>query len=326
VAPEGGAAEGTGAVPVGGPVANTRLHVLDPRGLPAPPGVAGELAIGGLGVARGYLGRPGLTAERFVPDPHSPVPGGRLYRTGDLVRRRPDGRLDFLGRLDHQVKVRGFRIELGEIEALLARQDGVAQAAVVAREDGTGERELVAYVVYGVGEGEPPPAASLRAALREALPDYMVPALFVALPELPLTPNGKVDRKRLPDPSGERAELAGAWVAPRTEVEATLAGLWAEVLRVERVGAEDDFFALGGHSLKATQVMTRIEEVFGLELPLRALFESPTVAGLAERLVEHELETVDEAALAAALDEIETLSEDELEAFLAAGETVEGDE
>jgi len=326
VAREAGAADlvgGTGAVPVGGPVANTALHVLDPRGLPAPVGVAGELSIGGLGVARGYLGRPDQTAERFVPDSHALVPGGRLYRTGDLVRRRPDGRLDFLGRLDHQVKVRGFRIELGEIEAVLARQDGVAQAAVVAREDGTGERELVAYVV---GRGEAPPAAALRTALREALPDYMVPALFVALPELPLTPNGKVDRKRLPEPSGHRSELAAAWVPPRNEVEATLAGLWAEVLRVDRVGAEDDFFALGGHSLKATQVMTRIEEVFGLELPLRALFESPTVAGLAERIEAHELETVDEAALAAALDEIETLSEDELEAFLAAGESVEGDE
>jgi amino acid adenylation domain-containing protein len=319
------AAGAGGAVPVGGPIANTRLTVLDPGGRPTGVGVPGELAIGGAGLARGYLGRPGPTAERFRPDPWAPVPGARLYRTGDLVRWRGDGRLDFLGRLDHQVKVRGFRIELGEIEAALGRLPGVGQAAVAARGEAA-DRRLVAYAVPAAGAGGASWSAALRAGLRASLPEYMVPAVFVELPELPLTPNGKLDRRRLPEPGAERSDLAAGYVAPRTPVERTLAAVWAEVLRVARVGIADDFFALGGHSLKATQVMTRIEQAFGLELPLRALFESPTVAGLAERLVAHELESAGAAALAEALDEIENLSQDELEAFLAAGDPVEGEE
>ncbi len=265
--------------PIGRPIGNSRLYVVDPELRSTPIGVAGELLVGGAGVAHGYLRRPGLTAERFVPDPFHGDSGGRLYRTGDLVRWLPDGTLEFLGRLDHQVKVRGFRIELGEIETVLATLPGVREAVVAAREDTPGDRRLVAYVAGEVAEVT---ADALRQALRERLPDYMVPAAFVILPALPLTLSGKVDRRALPAP--ERQEPREGHLAPRTPVEEVLAGIWAELLGFERVGAADHFFDLGGHSLLATRVMSRLRSAFGVEMPLRDLFEAPVLADLAARV------------------------------------------
>ncbi|WP_437630406.1 non-ribosomal peptide synthase/polyketide synthase [Sorangium sp. So ce854] len=265
---------------LGRPLANVQVYVLDEHLEPVPAGTPGEIAIGGAGVARGYLGRPSLTAERFVPDPFGGA-GGRLYRTGDLARRLPDGSLEFLGRVDAQVKLRGFRIELAEIEAALRLDGAVRDAAVLLREDAPGEPRLVAYVVP---RGSPPAPAELRRALLERLPEPMIPAAFVALDELPLTPNGKVDRRALPAPGALQRGPEEALVAPRTPVEEVLAGIWADVLRLDRVGAHDDFFWIGGHSLLATQVLARVRAAFRVDLPLRALFEAPTLAGLAERV------------------------------------------
>ncbi|HEY7766598.1 amino acid adenylation domain-containing protein, partial [Longimicrobium sp.] len=265
----------SGRIPVGAPIAGTRVYVLDGALGPQPVGVPGELCIAGTGVARGYLNQPGMTAERFVPDPFASVPGARMYRTGDRGRW-VDGTgtavLDFLGRMDAQVKIRGFRIEPGEIEAVLRQHERVADCVVMVRAE-TGETRLVAYVV---GEAD---AEALREHLRRSLPEYMVPSAFVALDALPLNPNGKLDRKALPAP--ELASSEETYVAPRTPTEEVLAGIWAEVLRLERVGLEDRFFDLGGHSLLATRVAARVHQVFGVELPLRALFERPVLSGLA---------------------------------------------
>ncbi|RKI51355.1 amino acid adenylation domain-containing protein, partial [Corallococcus sp. AB049A] len=263
---------------IGRPLPATRAYVLDASLQPVPVGVAGELYLAGEGQARGYLLRPELTAERFVPEPYGP-PGGRMYRTGDRVRYRKDGRLEYLGRIDFQVKVRGFRIELGEVEAALRRAPGLKDAVVVAKGEAADKR-LVAYVT-------PKAEASLevealKAHLRQGLPEYMVPAAVVVLDALPLNSNGKVDRKALPEP-GNLARSSD-FIAPRNDTEAQLAALFAEVLRVERVGIRDDFFALGGHSLLATQVVSRVRAAFAVELPLRALFEAPTVEGLAPKL------------------------------------------
>jgi amino acid adenylation domain-containing protein len=272
-----------GSVTIGKPIANTRVYVLD-RGLrPAPLGVTGELYLGGAGLARGYLGRAGLTAERFLPDPFSPLPGARIYRTGDLARWLPDGNLECLGRVDHQVKIRGFRIELGEVEATIRRHPEVADAAVAAFEDGAGGPELVAYVV---GRSVIPGADELRDWVGEHLPDYMVPSRYVELEKLPLTPSGKLDRRALPAPGISGGLREPDYVAPRGAVEVTLAGLWAGVLGRERVGVHDNFFSLGGHSLKAAHLLGRIQELYGIELSLRVLFEFPTVAGLARYLAE----------------------------------------
>ncbi|HEX6371570.1 MAG TPA: non-ribosomal peptide synthase/polyketide synthase [Longimicrobium sp.] len=265
-------------VPIGRPVANTRSHVLDASLRPVPSGIPGELCIGGAQVARGYLGRAGLTAERFVPDPFAVEPGTRLYRTGDRARWRGDGTLEYLGRLDEQVKIRGVRIEPGEIEAVLRRHPGVAACAVVARDDVHGGRRLVAYVVG------PADADALRAHLRRTLPETLVPSAFVALDALPLSRNGKLDRRALPAP--EVAPGGEAYRSPRTPAEEVLAGIWAQVLGVDRVGIDQNFFELGGHSLLAMRVLSRIREVLGAELPLRALFAGPTVAELAERVEE----------------------------------------
>jgi len=287
-------APGSGSVPFGGPLANTLLVVADAAGRPAPPGAAGELLIGGAGVARGYLGRADLTAARFVPDAYGGAAGGRLYRTGDLVRWRPEGDLEFVGRIDTQVKVRGFRIELGEIEAALRALPGVGEAVAVAQGDGE-QRRLIAYLVAPAVDsaGEPvavPPARQLREALLGRLPDYMVPAAFVTLPRLPLTPTGKVDRRALPAPAADALGdgfgglAVGEHVAPRGPAEELLAAIWSQVLHVERVGAGDNFFALGGHSLLATQVASRVRDAFGVELPLARLFAAPTVAALAREV------------------------------------------
>ncbi|MGH9363377.1 MAG: non-ribosomal peptide synthetase, partial [Thermoanaerobaculia bacterium] len=249
-------------VPIGRPVGERTAYVLDGQGEPAPIGVPGELCLGGPLLARGYLGRPELTAERFVPDPFGP-PGGRLYRTGDLARVLPSGALEFVGRTDDQVKLRGFRIELGEVEAALGRCPGVREAVVTARVDSPGDRRLVAYVV----PGGPELVWELRRRLAAVLPDYMVPSAFVSLERLPLTAHGKVDRRALPVP--DRTAPEQIFVAPRTPLEEMLAGVFADLLGLERVGADDDFFALGGHSLLATQAMSRVGRVLGVELPLR---------------------------------------------------------
>ncbi|HVH13983.1 MAG TPA: amino acid adenylation domain-containing protein, partial [Longimicrobium sp.] len=264
-----------GAVPVGGPIQNLTFYVLDGRMQPVPVGMPGELYIGGVGVARGYLGRPGLSAEKFVPDPFGGS-GARMYRTGDRARWLEDGNLLILGRTDNQVKVRGYRVELGEIEAVLRRHPDVSGAIVVVREDAPGDRRLVAYVV---SEADP---SLLREHLRASLPEYMVPAAFVRLDSLPRTATGKIDPKTLPAP--EYGGAGEAYVAPRTETERALAEAWAEVLRVDRVGIHDSFFDVGGNSLLATRVVSRVREAPGAELTVRMMFEHPTVAELAERL------------------------------------------
>ncbi|HYX26914.1 MAG TPA: amino acid adenylation domain-containing protein, partial [Thermoanaerobaculia bacterium] len=277
---------------IGRPLPNTRAYVVDARLQPLPVGVPGELLLAGRGLARGYLGRPELTAERFVPDPFGErsagEPGARLYRTGDRARWTPAGELEFLGRLDHQVKVRGFRIELGEVEAALHAHPAVRETVVVARESAAAGAEardlrLVAYVVPREPEAFPAFPAELRAHLRVKLPEHMLPAAWVALPALPLTPNGKVDRQALPAPETPETP-EGRRTAPRTPEEEVLAGIWQAVLGVDEVGVFDNFFELGGHSLLATQVTSRVGRAFGVELPLRTLFEAPTVAGLAARL------------------------------------------
>ncbi|HEU0077432.1 MAG TPA: phosphopantetheine-binding protein, partial [Longimicrobiaceae bacterium] len=296
------------------PILNTRVYVLADALHPVPVGVPGELCIGGAGVTRGYHGRGEMTAARFVPDPFAGERGARMYRTGDRVRWLADGTLEYLGRTDFQVKIRGFRIELGEVEAALLALEGVREAVAAVRGEPADPR-LVAYVV---GEGVED-AARLRAGRRERLPEHMVPAAFVALERLPLTPNGKVDRGALPDPQWGSA--GRGYVAPRSRTEEVLCEIWSQLLGVERVGVEDDFFDLGGHSLSATQLMFRAREALGVEITLRMLFERPTVAGLAEAVADGSAS--DEPAiigrgaaerLYAGLDE---LSDEEVERLLA---------
>ncbi|HEU4883568.1 MAG TPA: amino acid adenylation domain-containing protein, partial [Longimicrobium sp.] len=270
--------EDDGAVPIGRPIANTRIYVLDAALRPVPAGVPGEICAGGDGVARGYLDRPGLTAERFVPDPFAARPGARMYRTGDRGRFRQDGTLLYLGRADHQVKLRGMRIELGEVEAVLAAHPAVRLAVVDVRELVPGEPSLAAWIV--AENGAAPASAELEGWLRERLPDYMVPGAIVSLEALPLGPTGKLDRRALPAPRS----TAAAWESPRTQVEEVLAGIWAEVLRAERVGAGDHFFALGGHSLLAVRVVSRVRHLLGVEVPLAELFRSPVLSDLARAI------------------------------------------
>ncbi|MCI0736829.1 MAG: amino acid adenylation domain-containing protein [Beijerinckiaceae bacterium] len=264
-------------VPIGRPIANTKAYVLNSNLEPAPIGVPGELYIGGSGVSRGYLGRPGLTAERFIPDPFGEG-GGRLYRSGDLARWRPDGNIEYLGRIDHQVKLRGYRIELGEIESALIALDGVRQAAVLLRENRPGQKQLTTYFVSAPGASIDP--AGLRQELARSLPDYMIPSAFIQLDALPLSQNGKIDRRALPVPETDANTLA-CFRAPRTAVEEILAGIWADVLGRERVGIDENFFEIGGHSLTAIQVISRIRRTLCAGLTLRSLFEAPTVAELA---------------------------------------------
>jgi amino acid adenylation domain-containing protein len=334
-------------VPIGRPITNTQIYLLDARLQPVPIGVAGELYLSGPQIARGYLGRPDLTAERFVPNPFGDCRlqiadcrttqsaisyrlsaiGYRLYRTGDLARYLPDGNLIFIGRADHQVKLRGYRIELGEIETALLVCPNVRAAITLLREDVPGDQRLVAYVVPGgVRAVREPPVQGvseqhsdadaavlisdprslipdLRRSLQAQLPAYMIPAAFVLLDALPLTPNGKVDRKALPAPDGTRPDHATTYVAPHTAEEQLLAQIWADLLRQDRVGLNDNFFDLGGHSLLATQVIARLSVAFGVKLPLRTLFERPTVAELAERVttlrrIAHQLQPASDRPLA----------------------------
>jgi len=268
-------------VSIGGPISNAQLYVLDSHMQLVPAGVTGELYLGGMGLARGYLRRAELTAERFLPHPFSRQAGDRLYRTGDLVRYLPDGNVEFIGRVDEQVKVRGFRIELGEIENVLSAQEGVRECVVVVREDVPGDKRLVAYLA-GDEATESLDNGVLRAQLKKVLPEYMMPSAFVKLAELPLTPNGKIDRKALPLPEQNRSEAGPGYVAASTPVQEVLCGMWEQVLRVERVGLYDNFFELGGHSLLATQIISRLKEAFQIEIPLRTLFEAPTVAEFSE--------------------------------------------
>jgi len=273
---------GLHAVPIGRPIDNLRIYLLDAALTPIPVGVTGELYIGGIGLARGYVRRPDLTAERFLPDPGTAEAGARMYRTGDLARFLADGAVEYLGRVDYQVKIRGLRIELGEIEAALGAHPGLREAVVLARADTRGDLRLVAYAVPG--EGAAPTTAELAQHLSRSLPAYMVPSSFVLLPAFPLNPNGKVDRRALPEPSVLGLPGTNAYAMPRTPVEELLCAIWADVLGLSRVGIHDNFFALGGHSLLVPRVLSRLRQAFGIEVPSRALFERPTVSGLAESL------------------------------------------
>jgi acyl carrier protein len=271
----------SGPVPIGRPIANTQLYVLDRNLQPVPIGVAGELHIGGDGLARGYLNRSELNAEKFIAHPFSNESGARLYKTGDLARYLLDGNIEFLGRIDTQVKIRGYRIELGEIEAVLRQHRAVQTSVVVVREDTPADKRLVAYVVAPLETS----TNELRSFLTQKLPEFMVPSAFVFMDSLPLTANGKVDRRALPAPDPSRPELDETFLLPRTPTEELLTHIWMEVLKLDKVGIHDNFFALGGHSLLATRVVSKIREVFRIELPLRALFEKPTVASLSDHIV-----------------------------------------
>jgi non-ribosomal peptide synthetase component E (peptide arylation enzyme)/acyl carrier protein len=286
-------------IPIGRPISNTQLYILNEASQPVPIGVTGELYIGGSGLAHGYFNRPELTAERFVPNMFSGEPGARMYRTGDLCRWKEDGTVDFIGRNDFQVKVRGFRIELEEIEAKLADYPGIGNVAVIVREDEPGNRRLVAYYTCEktADHQESDNVQLLRAHLAARLPEYMLPAAFVRMDVLPLTTSGKLDRKALPIPAGD-AYVAHEYEAPQSDMEATLASIFEETLNVERVGRHDNFFELGGHSLLVTKLISRVRSVLGVELVIRNVFEFPTVAGLApiaEKLIFDEIAEMPEA-------------------------------
>ena len=274
--------EGARGVPIGRPIANTQLYVLDGQRNPVPVGLPGELYIGGVGVGRGYWRRPDLTTERFVADPFS-QPETPMYRTGDLAKWRADGNLEYLGRLDHQVKIRGFRVELGEIESAILQHPAIREAVVVAHQKGPGDVRLVGYVTAHPG-ATPPTAAQLRTLLMASLPDYMVPSVFAVLETLPLTPSGKVDRKALPAPQSIWPQPDETFVAPRTQTEWEVARIWSQILKVDKVSIHDNFFDLGGHSLLANQVISRMNDRFPVKLSLRRIFETPTVAGLADAI------------------------------------------
>jgi amino acid adenylation domain-containing protein len=311
-------AAGARTLPIGRAVSNTDVWVLDRQMQLVPVGVTGELYIGGDGLAREYLGQPELTAERFVPHLYSPKAGARLYRTGDMVRYLNDGNLDFLKRRDHQVKIRGFRVELGEIEAALEQYWAITESLVIDRDDLGGGTRLIAYVVPE--EGVEPAPAELHAFLKEKIPSYMIPSIFVTLKEIPLTPNGKVNRRELPEPEFIESEANENFVAPRTPSEEMLASIWRETLGVPQVGVESNFFDLGGHSLLATRVMSQIREQFGVELPLRVLFETPTIAGLAPHLDAVQSKDTQLQRILSMLENVESISEEEVTALLAQAE------
>ena len=327
-------------VTIGRPIANTEVYILDSHLQPVPIHVPGELFIGGVGLARGYLKRPDLTAERFIPNPFSADCGARLYSTGDLARYLPDGNIEFLGRIDHQVKIRGFRIELGEIETVLSQHPAVREAVVIAREESDNpksetrtepsrsignpklDKRLVAYVVPN--QGEALTVDDLRGFLRQELPEYMVPSVFVLVERLPLTPNGKVDRNALPAPDQSYSGLEQSFVAPRTAVEELLANIWAEVLKLQKVGIHDNFFDLGGHSLLATQVISQIRNAFELELSVRTFFENSTVASLAAQIAQAKAKQVVPQERVGVLADLKSLAEEEARHLLGMAKRIEG--
>jgi acyl-coenzyme A synthetase/AMP-(fatty) acid ligase/acyl carrier protein len=296
-----------GTVLVGRPISNTQIYLLDRHGQPVPIGVHGEICIGGKGVSRGYLNRPELTAESYISDAFGTEAGARLYRTGDLGRWRTDGTLECLGRADHQVKVRGFRIELGEIEAVLRLHPEVREAVVLAREDMPGDKKLTAYVVGPSKDAST--SRELRAFLSEKLPDYMVPGVFVILDALPLSPNGKINRLALskPDMAGEAS--ADDFIPPATPVEQTLADIWAKALDLPRVSSTGNFFELGGHSLLAAQIIARIRDAFQVDLPMKLVFEAPTLSDMARAIEEQLLETANVDEIDSLLAELEAMPE-----------------
>jgi surfactin family lipopeptide synthetase A len=322
-----------GAPPIGRPIGNTRLYILDQSMQPVPIGVVGELHVAGVSLAREYLHRPEMTSQKFIMDPFNEKAGERLYKTGDLARYRPDGNIEFLGRVDSQVKIRGFRIELGEIENALEFHSGVHEAVVIAREDSPGDRRLVAYIVpkdslTEIESGENNPSAlliekpvmnvrELRSHLNQTLPEYMIPSQFVFLKGLPISPSGKVDRRALPAPELERSFLEREFVAPRSEIEIKLAKISCDLLGIQQVGIYDNFFDLGGHSLLATQFISRVREELNVELPLRSLFENPTIAGLSETVEKvQKIQTPDRAKILEMLARIEELSDEEVNILL----------
>jgi amino acid adenylation domain-containing protein len=326
---EGGPQSWPALPAIGRPIANTRVHVLDGQQEPVPVGVTGELYIGGVVLARGYLGRAELTAEKFVPDPLGLEHGGRLYRTGDMARYRCDGELEFLGRGDDQVKVRGYRVELGEVETVLGQHPQVQEAVVVARDESGGGKRLVAYVVRkaqgrderGGEEGEEQQAvrsSELRAYLKERLPEYMVPGVYVQLGEMPLSPNRKIDRKALPAPEEVEVERESEFVAPRSPAEKFLVEVWTELLGLERVSIHDNFFELGGHSLLATQLISKLQQTLVIEVPLRQIFETPTIAEFAASISQNSdyMENEDQVAVNELLSRLEQLTDSEMEMLI----------
>jgi amino acid adenylation domain-containing protein len=302
--------QSSGVALAGKPIANSHVYILDPQLRQCPIGVPGEIHIGGVGVARGYFASPDLTAQKYIPDPFSDEAGARLYRTGDLGRFLPSGDIELHGRVDRQVKVRGIRIEPAEIETVLKDHANVREAVVIVREDTPGNQRLVAYVVLRQ------PDNNLRAFVKSRVPDYMVPAAFVVLEKLPISPNGKVDHAALPVPNESLFESNKEFLAPRTPMEETLAQIWKEILEIGRVGMHDNFFELGGHSLLATQVVSRIRKTLKVDLPLRAIFDSPTIAELATTVESMSQETDDAEKLARLLKQMDQLSVNEIRVLL----------
>jgi len=295
------------SIPIGKPIGDRTVYLLDKDLHRVPLEVPGSLYVGGASVARGYLNQPTLTRERFIPNPF--VEGDTLYKTGDLVRRLTDGNLEFLGRIDTQVKIRGFRIELAEIEAVLIQHPDIKQVVLIVREDEPGNKYLVAYLLTN---DNPPTASTLRNFLNKKLPDYMIPAAFVFLEEFPLTPNGKINRRALPAPDASQRSLDVDFVAPRTATEQELATIWIEILKLKEIGIHENFFELGGHSLLATQVVSRLREIFSLDFPLRYLFKNPTIAELAQKVIEQQIEQAENDVLSQILEEVTHLSEEEV--------------
>jgi amino acid adenylation domain-containing protein len=302
---------------IGRPIANVQVYLLDRHMQLVPIGITGEIHVGGDSLARGYLNRRELTKEKFIANPFSTDPASRLYKTGDLARYSPDGKIQFLGRIDHQVKLRGYRIELGEIEAVLGQHPAIREAVVLAREDNPGDRRLVAYIVTAAASV--PSANDLRSSMQQQLPEYMLPSAFVFLDTLPLTPNGKLDRKALPVPDQCRPELKNPYVRPRTPVETTIAEIWAEVLKLTQVGVHDNFFDLGGHSLVAVQVISRIRNFLHAEIPLRTLFENPTVATLAAQVAPIQTRNAASEEMMDMLADVESLSDEDAQRLLSTG-------
>jgi amino acid adenylation domain len=307
-----GEGEGHAAIPIGKPIANTEVYILDGGLQPTPIRIPNEMYLGGIGLARGYLNRPDLTAARFIPAPFGTQAGGRLYRSGDLARFLPDGRIEFVGRIDHQLKIRGHRIEPAEIESVLMQVSSVRECVVIAREDEPGDKRLVAYLVLKEGRAETP--QGLRRLLKQMLPAYLVPSSFMILESLPLSPHGKVDRRALQAPSKDHVEPGDSYVSPCTPIEEDVASIFRDVLRVENVGIYDDFFDLGGHSLLVTQVISRVNSAFQIEMPIRVLFDTPTVSGLVAAIVESQAGQFEDEALSQMLADLEELAEDEVDA------------